>query len=129
MLIKPLTKTISTLALSLIVSNPSNGKDNTHLYSETCKTTIEVPSSISTNTFYEWELKFQPKSCGNGSLEVKGYMPAHAHGLPSIPVIVEDSDGRYFIKGIYFNMMGRWILSIYNENKVIDKHDINVIKF
>ena len=39
---------------------------------------------------------------------VYGGMPAHRHGLPTKPVVVETGDGHYFLKGLKFSMTGHW---------------------
>ena len=44
---------------------------------------------------------------------VGGGMPAHQHGLPTQPQVVEHlGDGRYIIDGVRFNMDGDWVFRI-----------------
>lgn len=45
-------------------------------------------------------------------LLVDGGMPAHAHGLPTEPVVEHVNDNVYKIKGIKFSMAGVWVLFI-----------------
>jgi hypothetical protein len=42
---------------------------------------------------------------------VLGGMPAHAHGLPTTPVVTELEDGRYRVDGLKFHMPGAWIVA------------------
>jgi|GEM_PF-1953682 len=45
-------------------------------------------------------------------LLVDGGMPAHAHGLPTEPVVEHVNDNVYKIKGLKFSMAGVWVLFI-----------------
>jgi hypothetical protein len=42
---------------------------------------------------------------------VLGAMPAHAHGLPTTPVVSAVGDGRYRVEGLKFHMPGAWIVA------------------
>ncbi len=44
---------------------------------------------------------------------IGGGMPAHGHGLPSQPQIINYlGDGKYLIEGLKFNMAGEWVLQL-----------------
>lgn len=44
---------------------------------------------------------------------IGGGMPAHGHGLPSQPQIINYlGDGKYLIEGLKFNMAGDWVLQL-----------------
>jgi hypothetical protein len=47
------------------------------------------------------------------SIEVTGGMPAHDHGLPTRPRVIEElEDGNYRLDGMRFHMAGDWELTI-----------------
>ena len=45
------------------------------------------------------------------AITVLGGMPAHAHGLPTTPVVSELGDGRYRVEGLKFHMPGAWVVA------------------
>jgi hypothetical protein len=44
-------------------------------------------------------------------LTVLGGMPAHAHGLPTIPAVTSLGAGRYRVDGLKFHMPGAWVVA------------------
>jgi hypothetical protein len=38
-------------------------------------------------------------------------MPAHGHGLPTVPTLRELGDGRYLVEGVKFHMPGAWVMA------------------
>lgn len=44
----------------------------------------------------------------DATIIVDGGMPAHGHGLPTVPKTENIGDGRYMIHGVRFNMGGLW---------------------
>ncbi len=47
------------------------------------------------------------------NIRITGGMPAHDHGLPTAPAVVDaDEDGRYVVKGMRFHMSGDWELLV-----------------
>src|SRR3954454_8351507 len=46
-------------------------------------------------------------------LALDGGMPAHGHGLPTAPVVTRSSSpGDFVVRGMRFNMCGRWELRV-----------------
>jgi hypothetical protein len=51
------------------------------------------------------------------SITIRGGMPAHGHGLPTIPEVTEElGGGRYLVEGMKFSMPGHWVLTITVEH-------------
>lgn len=48
----------------------------------------------------------------NARIGVDGGMPAHGHGLPTVPKASHAGDGVYRIEGVRFNMGGLWELRL-----------------
>jgi hypothetical protein len=42
---------------------------------------------------------------------VLGGMPAHGHGLPTVPTVRELGGGRYLVEGLKFHMPGAWVVA------------------
>jgi hypothetical protein len=42
---------------------------------------------------------------------VHGGMPAHAHGLPTVPQVRNLGAGRYLVEGLKFHMPGAWVVA------------------
>ena len=55
------------------------------------------------------------------SVTVYGGMPAHRHGLPTRPRVIETGDGHYFMQGLKFSMTGEW--EVWFDVRVGDKTD------
>jgi hypothetical protein len=48
----------------------------------------------------------------NATITVDGGMPAHGHGLPTVPQITDYlGDGNYRVEGMKFNMPGAWVIT------------------
>ncbi len=62
-------------------------------------------------TFHVARLDGQPLALRD--LSVDGGMPAHGHGLPTLPTVRSSGNaGAFVIEGLRFNMAGRWELRI-----------------
>lgn len=72
-----------------------------------------VPLAI--NQIHSWTLHVSDNA-GNpvagASIDVKGGMPAHNHGLATSPVVEEQGLGNYQLLGLRFHMMGYWELTL-----------------
>ena len=56
---------------------------------------------------------------------VDGGMPAHQHGLPTQPRLIEEIEpGKYIIDGVKFNMYGKWQLELTGINESTKFHQI-----
>jgi hypothetical protein len=91
---------------------------------------LDVPSAPAIiNRFYEYPLLVTGVD-GVGKtglrLEIRGRMPEHAHGLPTVPQIVEEGGGRYRIKGLSFNMPGRWVVEILRDDELLLRQEFTV---
>jgi hypothetical protein len=88
-----------------------------------------LPSPVTINQFYESSLVVTNAE-GVGvpglNLQIRGRMPEHAHGLPTMPRITEEGQGRYQIKGLSFNMPGRWIIEILHNDQPVLRQELAV---
>ncbi|MDR1661264.1 MAG: FixH family protein [Azoarcus sp.] len=89
----------------------------------------ELPAPTVINQFYECLLVVTDAD-GAGMaglrLQIRGRMPEHAHGLPTVPRIFEEGGGRYRIKGLSFNMPGRWVVEILHDDKPVLRQEFSV---
>ncbi len=71
---------------------------------------------IEINRIHQWVLHIESKSgelVTGANIEVAGGMPAHDHGLPTRPRVIEElEDGNYRLDGMRFHMAGDWELTI-----------------
>ena len=67
---------------------------------------------IAINRMHSWVVQVTDASGGpveDAGIEVAGGMPAHDHGLPTVPQATAHlGDGRYLIEGMKFHMGGAW---------------------
>ena len=65
------------------------------------------------NRIHSWILHIETgdgKPVEKAEISVFGGMPAHAHGLPTEPIVTEIGDGDYLVEGLKFSMTGMWQL-------------------
>jgi hypothetical protein len=71
---------------------------------------------IEINRIHQWVLHIESESgefVTGANIEVTGGMPAHDHGLPTRPRVIEElEDGNYRLDGMRFHMAGDWELTI-----------------
>lgn len=73
---------------------------------------------LAINTIHRWVLLVQSpdgEPVASAEIAIRGGMPAHDHGLPTLPEATRYlGDGRYLIEGMRFHMAGNWevVLSI-----------------
>ncbi len=71
---------------------------------------------IEINRIHQWVLHVESESgelVTGAKIEVTGGMPAHNHGLPTRPRVIEElEDGNYRLDGMRFHMTGDWELTI-----------------
>ncbi|MDR3087757.1 MAG: FixH family protein [Azoarcus sp.] len=88
-----------------------------------------LPAPVIANQFYECSLSLTNTE-GVGipglHLQIRGRMPEHAHGLPTAPQITDEGQGRYRIKGLSFNMPGRWVIEIVRDDKPVLRQELMV---
>ena len=71
---------------------------------------------IEINRIHQWVLHIESESgevVTGANVEVTGGMPAHDHGLPTRPRVIEEfEEGNYRLDGMRFHMAGDWELTI-----------------
>lgn len=86
-----------------------------------------LPETVIVNQFYECAVTVTDAN-GVGKtglhLQIRGRMPEHAHGLPTAPQIGEEGQGRYRIKGLSFNMPGRWVIEILRDDVPVLRQEL-----
>ena len=73
------------------------------------------PSPIPVGRMHAWTVAVQEVDGDptDASLVFDGGMPQHGHGLPTVPKVTgRDSEGRYVVEGVRFNMPGWWRLQV-----------------
>ncbi len=67
------------------------------------------------NQMHGWILSVTDSSgnpVDNAAITVDGGMPAHNHGMPTVPQVTENlGDGRYQVEGVQFQMPGHWVVT------------------
>ncbi|MGF1688859.1 FixH family protein [Photobacterium japonica] len=75
---------------------------------------------ISLNRIHAWQVHITDnvgKNVEGLHFRVQGGMPAHRHGFPTQPTLIEETaPGEYLIDGMAFNMFGQWQLELINQN-------------
>jgi hypothetical protein len=76
-----------------------------------------VPGDVDAQGFSDWTMRVvstdgAPVSAA--TINVRGGMPEHGHGLPTQPrAVALDTPGEYRVEGLQFSMPGWWELSFY----------------
>jgi hypothetical protein len=77
----------------------------------------EAPFPIPLNRRHSWELMIanpRREAVTGAKVTVSGGMPAHGHGLPTKPVVVDTGfPGKYRLDGMKFTMPGEWRLKLH----------------
>ncbi|NNE36724.1 MAG: FixH family protein [Gammaproteobacteria bacterium] len=67
------------------------------------------------NQMHGWVLSLMDGSgspVDNAEITVDGGMPAHNHGMPTVPQVTANlGDGRYQVEGVQFQMPGHWVVT------------------
>lgn len=75
-------------------------------------------------------LKADEKFISNAEVKIRGRMPKHQHGLPTMPKVVwSSSDGHYLIKGLKFSMPGYWVLDFSISSSIMKDQDFVSFRF
>jgi hypothetical protein len=71
---------------------------------------------ITINRIHNWVLHVETadgQPVTNADITVEGGMPAHDHGLPTLPRMTQSlGNGEYLLEGMRFHMNGYWEISI-----------------
>ncbi len=71
---------------------------------------------IPINQIHAWTLHLTDadgRGVSGARIEIDGGMPAHNHGLPTVPRVSEElGDGYYLVEGFRFHMMGEWLVNL-----------------
>lgn len=83
-----------------------------------------TPVPVPLLTVHQWTVTIADpdgKPVTGALLTVLGGMPAHGHGLPTVPTVRELGGGRYLVEGLKFHMPGAWVVAFRIEaGAVID---------
>ncbi len=63
------------------------------------------------NRIHSWLLHVETTDAEpveKANIKVDGGMPAHNHGLPTEPSVIEIGNGDYLVQGLKFSMTGHW---------------------
>jgi hypothetical protein len=79
-----------------------------------------IESSIVLNEIHSWVIYIDDTTgqpVQGLEFQIKGGMPAHQHGLPTQPQLINESNpGEYIIDGLKFNMHGTWTIELIDLN-------------
>tara|TARA_R110002049_G_scaffold191507_1_gene360479 strand:- start:49318 stop:49809 length:492 start_codon:yes stop_codon:yes gene_type:complete len=68
------------------------------------------------NRIHSWALRVETasgESVQDADIVINGGMPAHNHGMPTVPIVSKGiGDGYYVIKGMKFQMPGHWTVTM-----------------
>jgi hypothetical protein len=73
-----------------------------------------TPAPVPMLAIHSWTLTVtdaEDRPVSDADISVLGGMPAHAHGLPTVPVVQPLGAGRYRVDGLKFHMPGSWIVA------------------
>jgi hypothetical protein len=74
-------------------------------------TVSPTPAHAPVNRLHTWRLTLRTadgEAVTGARITVDGDMPAHGHGLPTVPQVRELGDGAYVVEGMKFQMGGKW---------------------
>ncbi len=73
-----------------------------------------TPSPVPLLALHQWTIAIadaDARPVDGATVTVLGGMPAHAHGLPTVPTVKELGGGRYLVEGLKFHMPGAWVVA------------------
>jgi hypothetical protein len=124
-----LSRSLPRIAALLVCAAIFGGAHAAESVAKIVATLDALPAPITVNRFYESSLRVTDAD-GNGisglQLQVRGRMPEHAHGLPSEPQITEKGQGHYQVRGLSFNMPGRWVIEILHGEQPVLRQELTV---
>lgn len=88
-------------------------------------TFFPVPGKIPMRRLHSWRLHIENTiglPVSGARIYIDGGMPAHSHGLPSIPKVkVLPGRGNYMVEGMKFSMGGEWQLQLVIVHQQADR--------
>lgn len=87
---------------------------------------------IPLNEIHDWTITVRDadgRPVDGATVRFDGEMPAHQHGLPTVPVVGEGlGDGRYPVRGMKLQMGGHWLLHVDIESPAgPDRASFNIV--
>jgi hypothetical protein len=76
---------------------------------------VSSPAPVPLLTVHTWTVTVvdaDENPVTDARIMVLGAMPAHEHGLPTLPQVKNLGGGRYLIEGLKFHMPGTWIVAL-----------------
>jgi hypothetical protein len=73
-----------------------------------------APTPVPLLVLHQWTVTIvdaEERPVTGADVTVLGGMPAHAHGLPTVPTVKELGAGRYLVEGLKFHMPGAWVVA------------------
>jgi YtkA-like protein len=111
------------ITLLVLMNSPSMASSTLPVIVQTPKYSItaeptELP--IILNKIHSWIIHIDDTTgqpVQGLEFQIKGGMPAHQHGLPTQPLLInEPKPGEYIVDGMKFNMYGAWIIELIDLN-------------
>ena len=122
----------TALIESACTAGDSNDAEPKSWLSEQGTYTVSFESDIDpipVNQMHSWVLHVatdDEQAVVGAELAIAGGMPAHNHGLPTVPRVTQElGDGNYRVEGIRFHMKGAWEITV--TIKKADKIDVVTI--
>jgi hypothetical protein len=72
---------------------------------------VSAPTPVPLLQLHSWTVTIRDaagKPVDGATVTVSGGMPAHGHGLPTVPQVKSLGAGRYLVEGLKFHMPGAW---------------------
>ena len=119
----PLVLTL-LLAACRAPSTPAGFEDHAALDFSTARTTVQGAFQVrytskleplAINELHSWTLHVERpdgQPVTGATVTIDGSMPAHNHGLPTMPQVTEVGNGDYRVDGVKFQMPGQWTMTV-----------------
>ena len=114
-----MAKLIDTFVVAALVAGAAMAEDGFVVGSDTGKYHLHLNPDVhelKLGEMHSWSLLVHDAdgmTVDGATVTVDGGMPAHGHGLPTAPKVVDgDGPGFYRIEGLRFNMPGNWELRL-----------------
>lgn len=76
-------------------------------------TLTPTKDKIGRNEHFSLDLSVEAKSrSGPLAVKVDADMPAHRHGMNTLPELIDKGDSRFQVEGMLFHMSGEWVIMV-----------------